>query len=188
MTLVEKLRTMDQKEMTRALTRLATEILERNGGVEGLVLVGIRTGGMHLARRLLKLIETMEGAAPEFGVIDITLYRDDVFSLEQPVVGPTEIDTDITDKRVVLVDDVIYTGRTIRAAMDALIDFGRPSGIQLAVLVDRGLREFPIHPDYVGRSLATQKEERVEVLLKEEGHKRDCVVIYAIQGEGAKED
>ena len=180
MKLREKLQVMNQKEIKRVLARLASEILERNGGVRKLLLIGIRTGGMHLAARMKKMITRMEDEEPEFGIIDITLYRDDVFSLDQPEVGRTEIEGDITGRRVVLIDDVIYTGRTIRAAMDALIDFGRPRNIQLAVLVDRGLREFPIHPDYVGRSIPTQPDERVEVLLKEEGE-NDRVVIYAIE-------
>ncbi len=185
MKLREKLDIMDRRQIRRALARLASEIVERNGGVENLILIGIRTGGMHLAARLVKEIRRIEDDEPEFGIIDITLYRDDIFSLEQPIVGQTEIATDITDKRVVLVDDVIYTGRTIRAAMDALIDFGRPENIQLAVLIDRGLREFPIQPDYVGRQIPTHADERVELLLKEQGDS-DRAVIYAIEEE--KED
>ncbi len=180
MNLREKLQVMGDKEIQRALVRLASEIVERNGGVKDLLLVGIRTGGMHLGRRLHTILEEMEGEAPELGIIDITLYRDDISSMSQPEVGTTEIDTDITDKRIVLVDDVLFTGRTIRAAMDAIIDFGRPKYIQLAVLVDRGLREFPIQPDFVGRHIPTHDDERVEVLLKEEG-KKDRVVIYAIE-------
>ncbi len=179
MTLKEKLQVMTSQEIRRAIDRLASEILERNGGVENLLLVGIRTGGMHLAARLKKRLTKMEGEVPAYGIIDITLYRDDLFSLDTPEVGTTEIEGDITGKRVVLIDDVIYTGRTIRAAMDALIDFGRPKVIQLAVLVDRGLRELPIHADFVGRMIPTSEDERVEVLLKEEGHD-DRVVIYDI--------
>lgn len=183
MTLKEKLEIMESKQITRANSRMASEILERNGGVEDLMLIGIRTGGMHLAKRLQKVIEEMEGKPAKLGIIDITLYRDDVFQLEQPEVGLTEIDEDITDRKVVLVDDVIYTGRTIRAAMDALIDFGRPKTIQLAVMIDRGLREFPIHPDFTGRQIPTHEDERVELLLKEEGEKKDRAVIYAIDME-----
>lgn len=179
MTLTEKLQVMEAKEIRRALTRLASEILERCDGVENMVLVGIRTGGAHLAERLKKMVTKMEGEVPDFGIIDITLYRDDAFQLEQPEVGVTEINVDLNDKHVVLIDDVIYTGRTIRAAMDAIVDFGRPKQLELAVLIDRGLREFPIHPDYVGRNIPTQPDERVEVLLKEEG-RDDRVVIFDI--------
>lgn len=180
MKLTEKLQVMTCKEIERAITRLASEIVEVNSGVDDLMLVGIRTGGLHLARRLRKQLEKMEKKTPAFGVIDITLYRDDFHTLEQPEVGTTEINTDISGMKVVLVDDVIFSGRTIRAAMDALIDFGRPQNVQLAVLIDRGLREFPIHPDYVGRNIPTHEDERVEVLLKEEGEE-DSVVIYAIE-------
>jgi len=179
MTIHEKMELMNAKEIKRALDRLASEILEQNGGVEGLILVGIRTGGMHLASRIKKLITKMEGEVPEFGVVDITLYRDDFFTLEQPQVGDTEIEGDITGKRVVLVDDVIYTGRTIRAAMDAIVDFGRPRSIQLAVLIDRGMRELPIHPDYTGRQVTADAKERVEVFLKEEGHDDRVVILTA---------
>lgn len=181
MTLKEKLEIMESKQIERALSRIASEILERNGGVDSLMLIGIRTGGMHLAKRLVKVIEAMEGKPVQLGIIDITLYRDDIFQMEQPEVGMTEIDQDITDKKVVLVDDVLYTGRTIRAAMDALIDFGRPKNIQLAVMIDRGLREFPIHPDFVGRQIPTHDDERVELLLTEENEKKDRAVIYAIE-------
>lgn len=185
MTLKEKAQLMDQKEIRRVLTRLATEILEQAGGVDNLVLIGIRTGGMYLAKRLVKTIQRMEEKAPEFGIVDITFYRDDYATLAQPEVGATEIKGDITGKHVVLVDDVLYTGRTVRAAIDALIDFGRPKRIQLAVLVDRGLRELPIHADFLGRLIATQPEERVEVLLKETGE-TDRVVLYEFAKEGAR--
>lgn len=179
MTLKEKSQVMEKKEIQRALTRIASEILERNDTVEGLFLVGIRTGGMHLAKRLKKIITRMEGESPSFGVVDITLYRDDVLSLDKPEVGGTDVEGDLTGRRVILVDDVLFTGRTVRAALDALMDLGRPKNIQLAVLVDRGLRELPIHADYVGRSLTTSPSERVEVLLKEEGQE-DRVVVYQI--------
>ena len=167
--LSEKVQVMGQAEIHRALVRMAGEILERNHGIQNLVLVGIRTGGAHLARRLKKIITKSEGEEPGFGIVDITLYRDDAHMLAAPKVGPTELETDINGKRVVLIDDVLYTGRTIRAAMDALIDFGRPKSIQLAVLIDRGLREFPIHADYIGRNIPTTNEEHVEVFLDEEG-------------------
>ncbi len=174
----EKLMVMGEKEIRRALVRLSSEILERNGGIDNLMVVGIQTGGAHLANRMMKIIEKSEEKAPESGLLDITLYRDDAPMLKAPQVGRTDLDSDLNGKKVVLIDDVIYTGRTIRAAMDALIDFGRPKSIQLAVLIDRGLREFPIHPDYVGRTVPTAPDERVEVLLREEGNKKDRVIIY----------
>lgn len=179
MTLKEKAEIMNQKEIRRVLTRLATEILEHSGGVDKLFLVGIRTGGMHLAKRLYKTIQRMEEKAPALGILDITFYRDDLATLPQPVVGATQIKDDITGRHVVLIDDVLYSGRTVRAAMDALIDFGRPKRIELAVLVDRGLRELPIQADFVGRRITTTPEERVEVLLKETGE-TDRVVVYDI--------
>ncbi len=176
----EKLMVMGQKEIHRALVRLSSEILERNGGIDNVMIVGIQTGGAHLARRMMQIMEKSEEKTPESGLLDITLYRDDAPMLKAPQVGRTDLDSDINGKRVVLIDDVIYTGRTIRAAMDALIDFGRPKSIQLAVLIDRGLREFPIHPDYVGRTIPTTVDERVEVLLREEGEKKDRVIIYGL--------
>lgn len=159
---------MDASSISRTLKRLAHEILEHNKGVDGLALVGIRDRGDSLARRLYTLIQEIEGKSVPIGVLDITLYRDDFrrFS-EKPVLQGTEIDFDITDLKVVLVDDVLYTGRTIRAALDALIDMGRPSQIQLAVLVDRGHREFPIKADYVGKNIPTSTGEEVQVRLQE---------------------
>ncbi len=159
---------MDEKEIDRALSRMAHQIIERNKGVKDLCLIGIRTGGVPLACRLQKKIEQIEGSAPQVGILDITLYRDDWSNLSQhPIIRKTEIPFSIDDKKIVLVDDVIYTGRTIRAAMDAVIDYGRPSKIELAVLVDRGRRELPIQPDFCGVTLSTSGSEHVNVYLKE---------------------
>lgn len=163
-TLTDKRILMDSEGIRRALTRISHEIIERNKGVENLVLVGIRTRGVPIAERIAKNVEKIEGTMPPVGVLDITLYRDDLSTLSyQPIVRPTELSADITDKVVVLVDDVLYTGRTIRAALDALIDMGRPKAIQLAVLVDRGHRELPIRADFVGKNVPTSSREVVNV-------------------------
>jgi pyrimidine operon attenuation protein/uracil phosphoribosyltransferase len=154
---------LDQAGVSRALTRIAHEILERNKGVADLVLVGIRTGGDHLAEMLRRRIAEIEGEELPLGAVDITMYRDDLDTRGSLPMGKTEIPFSLDDKRIILVDDVLYTGRTIRAAMDALIDFGRPRSIQLAVLVDRGHRELPIRPDYIGRNTPTSREEQVKV-------------------------
>src|SRR5437870_9607366 len=161
---------MDADRMSRTLTRIAHEILERNRGVEELALVGIRTGGVPIARRLAAAIQAVNGHEVPTGVLDITLYRDDLMRHAvgpQPLVRRTEIPFSIDDKRILLVDDVLYTGRTIRAALDALIDFGRPKAIQLIVLVDRGHRELPIKADYVGKNLPTSLSQSVQVHLAE---------------------
>ena len=159
---------MDSQTVTRSVMRLTHEICEKNRGGENLVIVGIRDRGDQLARRIIKSIKEIEGEEVPLGVLDITLYRDDFQRItESPVVQGTEISFDITDKNVILVDDVLYTGRTIRAALDALIDFGRPAQIQLAVLVDRGHRELPIKADYVGKNVPTALGEEVQVKLKE---------------------
>lgn len=161
-------RLMDEAEIRRALTRIAHEILERNRGAEGLALVGIAARGDDLARRLVAEIERIEGARPPVGVLDITFYRDDIgMRSEAPEVHETRIDFDITGRTVVLVDDVLFTGRTIRSAMDALVDFGRPTAIQLAVLVDRGHRELPIRADFVGKNVPTRRDQDVRVSLRE---------------------
>jgi pyrimidine operon attenuation protein/uracil phosphoribosyltransferase len=161
-------RLMDAAEIRRALTRIAHEILERNKGAHGLALVGIAARGDDLARRLASEIERIEGAAPPVGVLDITFYRDDIgMRAEAPEVHETRVDFDINDRTVVLVDDVLFTGRTIRAAFDALMDFGRPTAIQLAVLVDRGHRELPIRADFVGKNVPTRRDEQVRVALVE---------------------
>jgi pyrimidine operon attenuation protein/uracil phosphoribosyltransferase len=168
---------MDSGDIARALTRIAHEILERNKGVKDLALVGIRTGGVHLAHRLVKRIQSIEGVQVPIGELDITLYRDDLaLRKDQPVLRRTTVPFDMTDKIVVLVDDVLFTGRTIRAAMDGLMDLGRPGEIQLAVLVDRGHRQLPIKANYIGKNLPTSREEEVQVLLEESGEE-DRVVI-----------
>jgi pyrimidine operon attenuation protein / uracil phosphoribosyltransferase len=169
---------MDAGDIARALTRIAHEILERNKGVNDLALVGIRTGGVHLAHRLVKRIHSIEGVQIPIGELDITLYRDDLaLRKNQPVLRKTSVPFDMADKVVVLVDDVLFTGRTIRAAMDGLMDLGRPGEIQLAVLVDRGHRQLPIKANYIGKNLPTSREEDVQVLL-EEGGEDDRVVIF----------
>ena len=154
--------------MRRALTRIAHEILERNKGAENLALIGVHTRGIPIAQRLAAKLQELEGVDVPLGRLDITLYRDDLSEIaRQPVIRETEVPFDLARRRVILVDDVLYTGRTVRAALDALIDLGRPEGIQLAVLVDRGHRELPIRADYVGKNLPTAKIEVVKVKLTE---------------------
>ena len=163
---------MNAPEMSRALTRIAHEILEGNNGTQDLALVGIRTGGVYLAHRLHKLIHQIEKVEVPLGELDITLYRDDLSIRKgQPLLRKTTIPFNIADLKVVLVDDVLFTGRTIRAAMDGLIDFGRPAEIQLAVLIDRGHRQFPIRATYVGKNIPTSKQEVVRVFFEELGDK-----------------
>lgn len=164
---VDKTVLMDAESIRRALTRISHEIVEKNKGTDNLLLVGIRTRGVPLAERLADYIGRIEGKRPPVGVLDITLYRDDLSTLShQPIVRPTELPVDIDGKTVVLTDDVLYTGRTIRAALDALIDMGRPKAIQLAVLIDRGHRELPIRADFVGKNVPTSSKETVSVQLK----------------------
>ncbi len=159
---------LSAEDMRRAIRRIAHEIVERNHGLQDVVLVGMRTRGVPLAQRLAAAIQEFEGEAVPIGALDIGLYRDDIPQMELKArIQPTEMPTDIDGKRVVLVDDVLYTGRSIRAALDALTDFGRPANIQLAVLVDRGHRELPIRPDYVGKNIPTALGEEVQVLLEE---------------------
>ena len=163
----EKAVLMDGEAMRRSLVRISHEIVEKNKGVENIVLVGIRTRGVPIAERLADAIEKIEGTRPPVGVLDITLYRDDLSTLAyQPVVRTTELPVDISGKIVVLVDDVLYTGRTIRAALDAIIDNGRPKTIQLAVLIDRGHRELPIRADFVGKNVPTSSKEAISVQLQ----------------------
>ena len=170
---------MDADRIARTITRIAHEIVERNRGVESLALVGVRTRGVHLARRLARALKDITGQDVPNGALDITLYRDDLMRQAvgpQPLVRRTEIPFSIDSRKILLVDDVLYTGRTTRAALDALIDFGRPLAIQLVVLVDRGHRELPIKADYVGKNLPTSAEESVQVCL-EESDDRDEVML-----------
>jgi pyrimidine operon attenuation protein/uracil phosphoribosyltransferase len=172
----EKAQVLDDAALDRALTRIAHEILERNGGAKDLAFVGLRTRGVTLAQRLREKIAGIDGAQLPVGTLDITLYRDDLDMRGAPVIRGTDIPFSIKGKTVVLVDDVLYTGRTIRAALDALIDLGRPGSIQLAILIDRGHRELPIRPDFVGKNLPTSRREMVAVRLREHDGE-DRVVI-----------
>ncbi|GHF96470.1 bifunctional protein PyrR [Deinococcus piscis] len=159
---------LDSHEVRRAMTRIAHEIIERNKGAEGLALIGVHTRGIPLAARLAAKLSELEGVDVPTGSLDITLYRDDLSEVaRQPIIRETEVPFDLAQRRVILVDDVLFTGRTVRAALDALIDIGRPTGIQLAVLVDRGHRELPIRADYVGKNLPTAQDEVVKVKLQE---------------------
>jgi len=180
---IEKTRIMDEAGMRRALTRISHEIIERNKGVKDLAIIGIRRRGGPLAERLAEKIKEIEGVEIPVGLLDITLYRDDLTTLaSQPMVLRTEVPFDITNKVIILTDDVLYTGRTVRAALDALIDLGRPRAIQLAVLVDRGHKELPIKADYVGKNVPTSKKEIITVRVKEIDGK-DEVVIEELAGE-----
>jgi pyrimidine operon attenuation protein / uracil phosphoribosyltransferase len=172
----EKAQVLDEAGLDRALTRIAHEILEKNAGASDLTFVGIRTRGVTIAQRLTAKIAKIDGASPAVGALDITLYRDDLDMRGAPVVRGTDIPFSIKNKTVVLVDDVLYTGRTVRAALDALIDLGRPGAIQLAILIDRGHRELPIRPDFIGKNLPTSRRETVAVRLKEHDGE-DRVVI-----------
>jgi len=179
-----KARIADAEGIRRMLTRIAHEIVERNKGPEEIVLVGIRRRGVPLARRLADLIKEIEGTRVPLGILDITLYRDDLQMVAvQPVVRTTEIPVDIDGKIVVLVDDVLYTGRTVRSALNALIDFGRPAAIQLAVLIDRGHRELPIRADYVGKNVPTSKREIIAVCLTEEDGMEEVQIRELGEGE-----
>ena len=173
----EKAQLMDDKAMARAITRVSHEIIEKNKGIEDVVSVGIKTRGVPIANRIAKKIESIEGQSINTGEVDITLYRDDLKEVNaDPVINGSNIKFDINDKVVVLVDDVLYTGRTVRAALDAIMDIGRPKSIQLAVLVDRGHRELPIRADYVGKNVPTSKNEIISVML-EEVDEQDSVTI-----------
>ena len=174
---IEKI-VLDSEEMDWALTRMAHEIIEQNKGVRDLALIGIRTGGVPLADRLQHQIASIEGIMVPTGILDITLYRDDWSTLSQhPIIKKTDILFSVDNKSIILVDDVIYTGRTVRAALDALTDFGRPRKIQLAVLIDRGRRELPIQPDFVGLSVKTSADERIDVFLTEIVGRDEVVMI-----------
>ena len=178
----EKAQVLDEAALDRALTRIAHEILERNGGAKDLAFVGLRTRGVTLAQRLAGAIARIDGTTLPVGALDITLYRDDLDLHGVPVVRGTEIPFSIKNKAVILVDDVLFTGRTIRAALDAIIDLGRPQSVQLAILIDRGHRELPIRPDYIGKNLPTSRRESVAVHLREHDGE-DRVVIQEPQEE-----
>ena len=173
---------LDAETISRSVARISYEILEKSRDLSNLAIVGIRTGGDHLARRIHRKIEEIEKVSVAMGIIDITLYRDDLSnSLAQPTLKGTDLRFPISGHRIVLVDDVLYTGRTVRAALDAIIDFGRPERVELAVLVDRGHRELPIRPDYVGKNLPTRREESVRAKLQEDGFE-DAVYIFDKRG------
>lgn len=168
-------------EMRRAMTRIAHEIVERNKGADNLAIIGVHTRGIPLAERLAAKLRELEGVDVPCGMVDITLYRDDLSEVaQQPIIRETQVPFDLRNRRVILVDDVLYTGRTVRSALDALIDLGRPEGIQLAVLIDRGHRELPIRADYVGKNLPTGKHEIVKVKLKESDG-IDIVELYDME-------
>ena len=171
---------LDEKVIKRTLTRVAHEIIEKNKGIENIVLIGIKRRGVPLAERIADLIEQIEGKKVSVGSVDITLYRDDLTSInEQPMLNNADLGIDVKDKKIILVDDVLYTGRTARAAIDAIIAKGRPQMIQLAVLVDRGHRELPIRADYVGKNIPTSGKEMISVELQEiDGE--DSVSIFEI--------
>lgn len=169
---------LDSDGIHRAIVRIAHEILEHNHGTKNLALAGIRTRGVYLAERLRKQIQAIEQVEIPLGIIDITLYRDDLEEIgHHPTVRETQIEYDVNGKIIILVDDVLFTGRTVRAAIDALIDFGRPKAIQLAVLVDRGHRELPVKADYVGKNIPTSLDEEVVLRLKEKDDKDEAVVV-----------
>jgi len=173
-----KSQVMDATGITRAISRLASEIVERNGGTSDLLLVGIRRRGVPLAERIATRIEQLEGDRPPTGQLDITLYRDDLSTIgPRPVVNRTDIPEDVTDRNIVLVDDVLYTGRTVRAALDELVDFGRPRRVELAVLIDRGHRELPIQADYVGKHVQTTDAEIIKVMLTDYDEEEQVVLV-----------
>ena len=170
--------TLQAEDIKRAITRIAHEILEKNKGTENLALVGIRTRGVTLARRIQDKISEIENTQLDLGILDITLYRDDLGAGKQnPVLKDTEIPFPIDGKQIILCDDVLFTGRTIRAAIDALMDFGRPGSVQLAVLIDRGHRELPIRPDFVGKNIPTSKDMKVQVMLVENDAEDQVLII-----------
>jgi pyrimidine operon attenuation protein/uracil phosphoribosyltransferase len=169
---------LDEDGIRRSLTRIAHEIVEKNKGINDIILVGIRRRGVPLAERLAVLIQDIEGVKTPIGKLDITLYRDDLTALsDQPIVHGTDFPGDVADKKIVLVDDVLFTGRTIRAAMDAIVDMGRPRSIQLAVLVDRGHRELPIRADYIGKNVPTSRKEEIQVKLREIDGEENVIIV-----------
>ena len=181
--IIERSKILDSKQFYKTIRRISHEIIERNKSLADIAIVGIRTRGVYLADRIVDNIFEIEGVRIPSGALDITLYRDD-FTLiaEQPLVKETKLNFDINGKLIIIVDDVLFTGRTVRCAMDALIDFGRPRAIQLAVLVDRGHRELPIRADYVGKNIPTSFNESIEVRLKEVDRKDEVVVLEVIDG------
>ena len=180
---------LNKKEIDRAIMRMAHEIIEKNKGTENICLVGIQRGGVHLARRLSENIGEIEHVSIPVGSLDISFYRDDLsIRKEHPFVRKTDVPCDITGKKVILVDDVLFTGRSIRAAMDALMDIGRPSAIQLAVLIDRGHRELPIKADYVGKNIPTALDETVRLHLEEEGAEERVIIVHSSGTEGEAHD
>ena len=186
MDFIEKARIMDSPRINRALARLASEIVEENHGAGDLYLVGIRRRGVPLAERMADKIADLEGDRPPVGIVDITLYRDDLSTVgAKPIVNRTDLPGDIENRNIVLIDDVLYTGRTIRAALDQLIDFGRPRRVQLAVLIDRGKehRELPIQADYIGKLVPTKKSEIIKVMLQEFDEEEGVVIVERPPGE-----
>jgi pyrimidine operon attenuation protein/uracil phosphoribosyltransferase len=173
-----KSQVMDAAGISRALSRLASQIVEGNRGTQDLLLVGIRRRGVPLAERIAEKVAQLEGTRPPTGQLDITLYRDDLSTVgPRPVVNRTDIPADVTDSTIVLVDDVLYTGRTVRAALDELVDFGRPRRVELAVLIDRGHRELPIQADYVGKQVQTTSDEIVKVMLEDYDEEERVIVV-----------
>ena len=184
-----RVRVLDAASIDRSLTRIAHEILERNKGLRTIGLVGIQTRGVPLARRLAARLGAIEGVPPRVGVLDINLYRDDLSRIaDHPILKRTEIPYNLDDAVVILVDDVLFTGRTVRAALDALMDLGRPRQIQLAVLVDRGHRELPVRADFVGKNLPTAETERVDVRLTETDGEDEVVIVKDEGGDDAREE
>jgi len=184
-----RIRVLDAASIDRSLTRIAHEILERNKGGSAIGLVGVQTRGVPLARRLAARLGAIEGQAPPVGVLDINLYRDDLSRIaDHPILRRTEIPYDLEDAVVILVDDVLFTGRTVRAALDALMDLGRPRQIQLAVLIDRGHRELPVRADFVGKNLPTAPTERVDVRLAETDGEDEVVIVKSEHGGDAREE
>ncbi len=177
----EKTQIMTEEEIRRALVRISHEIVERNKGVQNLAIIGVARRGDHLARRIAKIIQEIEDAKVPVGTIDITLYRDDVNLFDRkPSANKTDIPFDVNDKRIILVDDVLHKGRSARAALDGLMDFGRPASIQLAVLIDRGHRELPIAADYVGKNIPTSRKEWINVALKEQDGEDKVSIVEEI--------
>jgi pyrimidine operon attenuation protein/uracil phosphoribosyltransferase len=179
----DKHKLMDEMDIKRALTRIAHEIIEKNKGTENVALVGIQRRGAPIAERIAARIAEIEGVQLPVGILDITLYRDDLTLLSsQPLVHRTEVNFNINQKNIVLVDDVLFTGRTVRAALDALIDLGRPKSIQLAVLIDRGHRELPIKADYIGKNVPTSRQESVSVMIQEVDGRDEVVIQEVVDG------